>query len=110
MAFKHALVVDDSKSARIALKKLLEKHQLIVDFAETGEAASGRRWPLSRCSETDSNPSPGATLPGPQRVHPLVSGARCAWFAPEGMGNLVGGTAICRFRAFVGRRFVRGLT
>lgn len=39
MAFKHALVVDDSKSARIALKKLLEKHQLIVDFAESGEAA-----------------------------------------------------------------------
>ncbi len=39
MAFKHALVVDDSKSARIALKRMLEKHHLIVDFAETGEEA-----------------------------------------------------------------------
>ena len=39
MAFKHALVVDDSKSARIALKRMLEKHHLIVDFAESGEHA-----------------------------------------------------------------------
>lgn len=39
MAFKHALVVDDSKSARLALKALLEKHELIVHFAETGEEA-----------------------------------------------------------------------
>jgi CheY-like chemotaxis protein len=39
MAFKHALVVDDSKSARIALKRMLEKHHLIVDFAESGEQA-----------------------------------------------------------------------
>jgi CheY-like chemotaxis protein len=39
MAFKRALVVDDSKLARIALKKLLEEHELSVEFAESGEAA-----------------------------------------------------------------------
>jgi CheY-like chemotaxis protein len=39
MAFKHALVVDDSKSARVALKRMLEKHHLIVDFAASGEEA-----------------------------------------------------------------------
>jgi CheY-like chemotaxis protein len=39
MAFKHALVVDDSRSARIALKRMLEKHHLIVEFAESGEQA-----------------------------------------------------------------------
>lgn len=37
MSFKRALVVDDSKSARMALKALLEQHDLIVDFAESGE-------------------------------------------------------------------------
>ncbi len=39
MAFKRALVVDDSKLARVALKKLLEQHDLDVIFAESGEAA-----------------------------------------------------------------------
>ena len=39
MAFKRALVVDDSKLARVALKKLLEEHDLSVAFAESGEAA-----------------------------------------------------------------------
>ena len=39
MAFKRALVVDDSKMARVALKKLLEQHDLSVEFAESGEAA-----------------------------------------------------------------------
>ncbi|MGD8830368.1 MAG: response regulator, partial [Pseudomonadales bacterium] len=39
MAFKRALVVDDSKLARVALKRLLEEHDLDVIFAETGEAA-----------------------------------------------------------------------
>jgi len=39
MAFKRALVVDDSKLARVALKKLLEEHDLAVEFAESGEAA-----------------------------------------------------------------------
>jgi len=39
MAFKRALVVDDSRSARVALKKLLDEHDLNVDFAESGEQA-----------------------------------------------------------------------
>ncbi|MEJ2515790.1 MAG: response regulator [Gammaproteobacteria bacterium] len=39
MSFKRALVVDDSRAARLALKTLLEKHDLIVDFAESGEDA-----------------------------------------------------------------------
>ena len=39
MAFKRALVVDDSKLARVALKKLLEEHDLQVEFAESGEEA-----------------------------------------------------------------------
>ena len=39
MAFKRALVVDDSKLARVALKKLLEEHELAVEFAESGEQA-----------------------------------------------------------------------
>lgn len=39
MAFKRALVVDDSRSARLALKMLLEQHDLKVHFAETGEEA-----------------------------------------------------------------------
>jgi CheY-like chemotaxis protein len=37
MAFKRALIVDDSRSARMALKTMLEKHGLIVHFAESGE-------------------------------------------------------------------------
>jgi CheY-like chemotaxis protein len=36
---KRALVVDDSRSARISLQKLLEKHRIAVDFAESGEEA-----------------------------------------------------------------------
>ncbi len=39
MAFKRALVVDDSKSARMALKALLEEQELHVYLAETGEDA-----------------------------------------------------------------------
>ena len=39
MAFKRALVVDDSRSARLALKMLLEQNDLKVHFAETGEEA-----------------------------------------------------------------------
>ena len=39
MSFKRALVVDDSKSARMALKSLLEQHELVVEFAESGEEA-----------------------------------------------------------------------
>ena len=39
MGQKHALVVDDSRSARVALKVLLEKHDMVVHFAESGEEA-----------------------------------------------------------------------
>ena len=39
MSFKRALVVDDSKSARAFLAKVLEDHQLEVDTAETAEQA-----------------------------------------------------------------------
>jgi CheY-like chemotaxis protein len=39
MAQKRALVVDDSKPARVALQKLLEKHDIAADFAESGEEA-----------------------------------------------------------------------
>lgn len=39
MAFKRALVVDDSKTARQSLAKLLANHDLEVAFAESGEAA-----------------------------------------------------------------------
>ncbi len=39
MALKRALVVDDSKSARLALKKQLEAYYLHVDLAESGEDA-----------------------------------------------------------------------
>ena len=38
-AFKRALVVDDSKLARVALKKLLDEHDLEVSFAQSGEEA-----------------------------------------------------------------------
>jgi CheY-like chemotaxis protein len=39
MAFKRALVVDDSRSARISLKRLLEDQGLEVHLADCGEAA-----------------------------------------------------------------------
>jgi CheY-like chemotaxis protein len=39
MSGKRALVVDDSKSARAFLSRLLEKHELEVDSAESAEAA-----------------------------------------------------------------------
>ena len=39
MTLKRALVVDDSKSARIALKKQLEEHDLQVELAASGEEA-----------------------------------------------------------------------
>jgi CheY-like chemotaxis protein len=39
MTAKRALVVDDSKSARIFLTALLEQHALEVDAAETAEQA-----------------------------------------------------------------------
>jgi CheY-like chemotaxis protein len=39
MAQKRALVVDDSRSARMALCSLLERHNILVDFAESGEEA-----------------------------------------------------------------------
>ena len=39
MAQKRALVVDDSRSARVALRGLLERYGLAVEFAESGEEA-----------------------------------------------------------------------
>jgi CheY-like chemotaxis protein len=39
MSIKHALVVDDSKSAQLALKKQLEQHHLLVSLADSGEDA-----------------------------------------------------------------------
>ncbi len=39
MAAKRALVVDDSKSARIVLSRMLEKYAIEVDAAESAEAA-----------------------------------------------------------------------
>lgn len=39
MSISHALVVDDSKSARFSVKKLLQKLNVSVDFAESGEEA-----------------------------------------------------------------------
>jgi CheY-like chemotaxis protein len=39
MASKRALVVDDSKSARLILRKMLEKHAIEVDTAESAEDA-----------------------------------------------------------------------
>jgi CheY-like chemotaxis protein len=39
MSIKHALVVDDSKAARVALKRLLEQYELVVELAESGEEA-----------------------------------------------------------------------
>jgi len=39
MVQKRALIVDDSKAARLALKKMLERYDLQIEFAESGEAA-----------------------------------------------------------------------
>lgn len=39
MSQKRALVVDDSRSARVALQKLLERYEIAVSFAESGEEA-----------------------------------------------------------------------
>ena len=39
MSNKHALIVDDSKSARLTLKKMLEQHKLVVDTASSAEEA-----------------------------------------------------------------------
>jgi CheY-like chemotaxis protein len=39
MSIKHALVVDDSRSAQMALKNQLEQHELVVDLAASGEEA-----------------------------------------------------------------------
>src|SRR5260370_29983745 len=39
MARKHALVVDDSKSARVILSRMLEKYDIEVDMAESAEQA-----------------------------------------------------------------------
>ncbi|MEZ5557889.1 MAG: response regulator [Pseudomonadales bacterium] len=39
MVRKRALVVDDSPSARLALQKLLEEHDIDVEVADSGEAA-----------------------------------------------------------------------
>ena len=36
---KSALIVDDSKSARVVLKRMLEVHELDVDTAESAESA-----------------------------------------------------------------------
>src|SRR5271170_61870 len=39
MARKHALVVDDSKSARVILSRMLEKYDIEVDLADSAEQA-----------------------------------------------------------------------
>ena len=39
MSLKRALVVDDSRSARVFLTRILERHELQVDAAESGEEA-----------------------------------------------------------------------
>jgi CheY-like chemotaxis protein len=39
MSAKRALVVDDSKSARLFLSRILERHEITVDAAETAEQA-----------------------------------------------------------------------
>ena len=39
MALKRALVVDDSKVARVTLQKQLEAHDLVVEMAASGEEA-----------------------------------------------------------------------
>jgi len=39
MSQKHALIVDDSKTARTVLGRMLEKHELLVETAESAEEA-----------------------------------------------------------------------
>jgi CheY-like chemotaxis protein len=39
MLMKHALIVDDSKSARLVLQRLLSRIQVSVDTVESAEAA-----------------------------------------------------------------------
>ncbi|HUI26661.1 MAG TPA: response regulator, partial [Candidatus Kryptonia bacterium] len=39
MTIKRALVVDDSKAAGLALRRMLEQHSVAVDLADSGEAA-----------------------------------------------------------------------
>jgi len=39
MASKRALVVDDSKSARVILSRMLEKYDIEVDMSESAEQA-----------------------------------------------------------------------
>jgi CheY-like chemotaxis protein len=41
MAHKRALIVDDSRSARLFLARILEKHELDVDSVDSAEAAIG---------------------------------------------------------------------
>ena len=41
MAQKRALIVDDSRSARLSLARILEKHDIEVDSVESAEAAIG---------------------------------------------------------------------
>jgi CheY-like chemotaxis protein len=41
MAHKRALIVDDSRSARLFLARILEKHEIEVDSVENAEAAIG---------------------------------------------------------------------
>jgi CheY-like chemotaxis protein len=41
MAQKRALIVDDSRSARVSLARILEKHDIEVDSVESAEAAIG---------------------------------------------------------------------
>src|SRR5690242_11709454 len=41
MAQKRALIVDDSRSARLFLARILEKHDIEVDSVESAEAAIG---------------------------------------------------------------------
>jgi CheY-like chemotaxis protein len=41
MAHKRALIVDDSRSARLFLARILEKHEIDVDSVESAEAAIG---------------------------------------------------------------------
>ena len=41
MALKRALIVDDSRSARLFLARILEKHDIEVDSVESAEAAIG---------------------------------------------------------------------
>jgi NAD(P)-dependent dehydrogenase (short-subunit alcohol dehydrogenase family) len=50
MSFKRALVVDDSHSARVSLKKLLEQHGLKVDQAVSGEGHELGWFAVFMCS------------------------------------------------------------